>query len=277
MYLSIHLSDLSSVLHPVTPSLGDCTHLVKRTCCVPGQWPQRQPSLRLRTARTSRVPARADARAYTYHSDREPGSMPCGLCIALITLSSLQRRGQRHLQSGAAGARAVLARGVTAAHPASRRCPCRCPCAAEVDARAVRAPSVTWLSPLPGGPCAAEVEARALRGRQLTSPSPADARAPSRSPTAPLLRSVMPWRAPSWRALSWRAPSWRAPSWRAPRAPPPASVPTLARGPRPLAPLAVSPLTPPGRAARRRAPPSTADPGCADRVPPGPAPTATPP
>ena len=189
------------------------------------------------------------------------------LYIALITLSSLQRRGQRHLQSGAAGARAVLARGVTAAHPVSRRCPCRCPCAAEVDARAVRAPSVTWLSPLPGGPCAAEVEARALRGRQLTSPSPADARAPSRSPTAPLLRSVMPW----------RAPSWRAPSWRAPRAPLPASVPTLARGPRPLAPLAVSPLTPPGRAARRRAPPSTADPGCAGRVPPGPAPTATPP
>ena len=182
------------------------------------------------------------------------------LYIALITLSSLQRRGQRHLQSGAAGARAVLARGVTAAHPASRRCPCRCPCAAEVDARAVRAPSVTWLSPLPGGPCAAEVEARALRGRQLPSPSPADARAPSRSPTAPLLRSVMPWRAPSWRAL---------------RAPLPASV--LARGPRALAPLAVSPLTPPGRAARLRAPPSTADPGCAGRVPPGPAPTATPP
>ena len=141
-------------------------------CCVPGQWPQ--PSLRLRTAPTSRGPARADARAYTYHSDREPDRCHAASVYSLdhpfLTLSRLslrptprstlglplQRRGQRHLQSGAAGARAVLARGVTAAHPASRRCPCRCPCAAEVDARAVRAPSVTWLSPLPGGPCAAQ-------------------------------------------------------------------------------------------------------------------------
>ena len=76
MYLSIHLSDLSSVLHPVTPSLGDCTHLVKReTHFVAYPGPGKVASALTASQDSTDFtwgPARADARAYTYHPDREP-------------------------------------------------------------------------------------------------------------------------------------------------------------------------------------------------------------